>query len=72
MGKKIISTIRGGSIKSFHKFLDTHIDQKSDFKVTSSGMSRIIEFEDGIRYRFFGNNLKSKIDGAYYFFTHLV
>jgi hypothetical protein len=66
MSKKIVKTIRGGSLKSYNKFLQTHIDQKSDFKVTSSGMSRLVEFDDGIRYRFFGANLKSKIDGAYF------
>ena len=66
MAKKVSSTIRGGSIKSFHNFLDSHMDLKSDFKVISSGMSRIVEFEDGLRYRFFGKNLKSKIDGAYF------
>ena len=66
MAKKIINTIRGGSIKSFHNFLDKQVSCKNDFKVISSGMSRIIEFDDGLRYRFFGTNLKSKVDGAYF------
>jgi len=66
--KGIKKVIQGGNIIKFNEFVLLHRDNKSDFKVTSRGLSRTVEFKSGKKFRFFGqggSSAKNKIDGAY-------
>ena len=41
---------------------------KGNFKVTSKGLSRLVEFDSGTKFRYFGgsNMEKSRVKGAYF------
>ena len=64
--KGIKKVMNGGSLRMYPDFLDAHIKNKSKFKVVSSGLSKIVVFDNGIKFRFFGNGSSSKIEGAYF------
>ena len=59
-------TFNGGNLKQFESFLDKQIHHKSNFKVVSSGLSRTIIFESGIKFRYFSKSNKDNIKGAYF------
>ena len=49
-------TFNGGNLKQFESFLDKQINHKSNFKVVSSGLSRTIIFDSGIKFRYFSKS----------------
>ena len=59
-------TFDGGNLKQFESFLDKQISHKSNFKVVSSGLSRTIIFDSGIKFRYFSKSNKDNIKGAYF------
>jgi len=63
--KKVMN---GGSLRSFATFMEKQRGVKGNFKVTSKGLSRIVNFDSGITYRYFGSGdvVKSRIKGAYF------
>jgi hypothetical protein len=68
MAKGIKRVVHGGNLTDFVTFLMKHQENSSNFQVTSKGSSRIVEFESGIKYRFFGHGKtkSSRIEGAYF------
>ena len=58
-------SFQGGDLKRFDKFLSQQKNHNSNFIVKSHGLSKIVEFKSGIKFRFFNNdkknNLKSKV-----------
>lgn len=66
--KGIKKVLNGGNLTQFKDFVLYHREQKSDFKVTSRGMSRIVEFNSGKKVRFFGQaGVKTNnIEGAFF------
>ncbi len=63
--KKVMN---GGNLNSFNEFLKKQAKSKGNFKVISKGLSRLVEFDSGTKFRYFGgsNMEKSRVKGAYF------
>lgn len=59
-------TFEGGNLKQFNKSLERQIENRSDFKIVSSGLSRTIVFDSGLKFRYFSNSHKDNIKGSYF------
>ena len=66
MAKRIRKSFQGGNLKSYNEFLDKQTEHRSTFKVISSGLTRKVVFESGVKYRFFSNSKKDLIKGSYF------
>ena len=60
--------MHGGNLTDFVTFIIKQQENRTNFKVTSKGVSKIVEFDSGVKYRFFGhgNTKDSRIKGAYF------
>lgn len=60
--------MHGGNLQAFNTFIQKHRSNKSKFKITSSGLSRVVEFDSGLKFRFFGQGATSNntIKGVYF------
>ena len=67
-GKGVKTVHQGGTLADYSRFISVQKHNNSNFKTSSTGLSRVVEFDSGIKYRFFGNGSKSKniIKGAYF------
>ena len=59
-------TFEGGNLNQFNKSLERQIENRSDFKIVSSGLSRTIVFDSGLKFRYFANSHKDNIKGSYF------
>ena len=68
MAKSVKKVLNGGTLTDFVSFMIKQQEGKGNFKVTSKGLSKLVEFDSGVRYRFFGDKSvsKSRIEGAYF------
>lgn len=67
-GKGIKTVHNGGTLSDYSKFISIQKHNKSKFKATSSGLSRLVVFDSGIKYRFFGHGSRANnvIKGAFF------
>ena len=68
MARGIKKVMHGGNLEAFNKFLTAHRDNGSNFKVSSSGLSRMVTFDSGKKFRFFGQGkaADNTIKGVYF------
>lgn len=64
--KKIKKSYSGGNLRTFKTYLNKQKEKERNFKVISSGLSRCVIFESGIKFNFFPNDKGSRIEGAYF------
>ena len=64
--KKIKKSYNGGNLRSFKSYINKQKSKERNFKVISSGLSRCVIFESGIKFNFFPNDKESRIEGAYF------
>ena len=64
--KKIKKSYSGGNLRTFKSYLSKQKAKERNFKVISSGLSRSVIFDSGIKFNFFPNDKGSRIEGAYF------
>ena len=64
--KKIRTSYNGGSLKNFTSYLARQKNNGANFTVLSSGLSRTVILDSGIKFKFFPNDDKNRVQGAYF------
>ena len=64
--KKFKRSFVGGDLRMFSNMLKIQKEDGANFKVISSGLSKTLIFDTGIKYNYFSNDKGSRVEGAYF------